>query len=68
MEDVWFFQLLFAVTDSLTYEIKSKNVYKNFLSGEICLTLVIIKKIQIFLMRLIKKLLEKWKMNLIELL
>ena len=41
-----------------------KNVYKemfikNFLSGKICLTLVIIQKIQNFLMRLIKKLLAK---------
>ena len=32
---------------------------KNFLSGKICLTLVIIQKIQSFLMRLIKKLLVK---------
>ena len=37
---------------------------KSFLSGKICLTLVIIEKIQSFLMRLIKKLLEKSKMNL----
>ena len=40
---------------------------KNFLSRKICLTLVFIQKIQIFLMRLMKKLLEKWKMNLVEL-
>ena len=32
---------------------------KNFLSGKICLTLVIIQKIQSFLMRLVKKLLGK---------
>ena len=32
---------------------------KNFLSGKIRLTLVIIQKIESFLMRLIKKLLEK---------
>ena len=32
---------------------------KSFLSGKICLTLVIIEKIQSFLMRLIKKLLVK---------
>ena len=51
--------LLFTDTDSLTYEIKSKHVYKSFLSGKICLTLVIIQKIQSFLMRLIKKLLVK---------
>ena len=38
---------------------------KNFLSGKICFSLVIIQKI---LMRLIEKLLEKWKINLVELL
>ena len=32
---------------------------KSFLSGKTCLTLVIIQKIQSFLMRLIKKLLVK---------
>ena len=53
-------ELLFTDTDSLAYEIKSEDVYeKNFLSGKICLTLVIIQKIQSFLMRLIKKLLVK---------
>ena len=41
---------------------------KNFLSGKICLTLVIIQKIQSFLMRLVKKLLGKWNSNLVELL
>ena len=41
---------------------------KNFLSGNICLTLVIIHKIKGSLMRLINKLLVKWKMNLGELL
>ena len=34
---------------------------KNFLSGKICLTLLIIQKIQSFLMRLIKRLLAKMK-------
>ena len=34
---------------------------KNFLSGRICLTLVIIEKIQIFLMRLRKKVIGKMK-------
>ena len=34
---------------------------KNFLSGKICLTLVIIQKIQSFLMRLIKKAIGKMK-------
>ena len=50
-------ELLFTDTDSLTYEINHKM--RSFLSGKICLTLVIIQKIQSFLMRLILKLLEK---------
>ena len=41
---------------------------KNFISGKICLTLVIIQKIQRIMMILIKKLLVKWKMNMVELL
>ena len=49
-------ELLFTDTHSLTYEIKSKQ---NFLSGKIYFTLVIVQKIQGFLMRLIKKLLVK---------
>ena len=52
-------ELLFTDTDSLTYEIKSKMFMMNFISGKIYLTLVIIQKIQSFLMRLIKKLLVK---------
>ena len=77
MEDVWLLlqfylkndaELLFIDTDSLTYETTSENVSKEFLSGKICLTLVIIQKFQSFLMRLIKKLLEKLKINLVELL
>ena len=59
---------LLTDTDSLTYEIKSKNVYEEFLSGNIYLTLVIIQKIQSFLIRLTKTLLVKSKMNLVELL
>ena len=47
-------ELLFTDTHSLTYEIKLKNVSENFISGKIYLTLVIIQKIQSFLMRLIK--------------
>ena len=39
----------------------------NLVNGKICLTLVVIQKIQSFLMRLIEKLLDKWKMNLAEL-
>ena len=52
-------ELLFTDTDSLTYEIKSKMFMMNFISGKIYLTLVIIQKIQSFLMRIIKKLLAK---------
>ena len=52
-------ELLFTGTNSPTYEIKSENVYVNFLSEKICLTLVIIQKIQSFLMKLIEKLLAK---------
>ena len=52
-------ELLFTDTDSLTYERKSENLYEKVLHGKICLTLVIIQKIQSFLMRLIKKLLAK---------
>ena len=52
-------KLLFTDADSLTYEIKSGNIYKECLSGKICLTLVIIQKIQRFMMILIKKLLVK---------
>ena len=35
-------ELLFTDTDSPNYEIKPENVYEKFLSGMICLTLVII--------------------------
>ena len=52
-------ELLFTDTDSLTYERKSENLYEKVLHGKICLTLVIIQKIQSFLMRLMKKLLAK---------
>ena len=41
-------ELLFTDTDNLTYEIKSENAYQEILSGKICLTLVIIQKIQSF--------------------
>ena len=39
-------KLLFTDIDSLTYEIKSEDVYEEFLSIKICLTLVTIRKIQ----------------------
>ena len=62
-------ELLFTDKDRLAYEIKSNEFFmNNFLSGKIYLTLVIIQKVQSFLMRIIKKLLVKWKMNLVELL
>ena len=53
-------ELLFNETDSLTYEIKSEDVYES-LSASICLISVTIQKIQNFLIRLIKKLLVKRK-------
>ena len=52
-------ELLFTNTDRLAYKTKSEDVYEKILSTNICLTLVIIQKIQSFLMRLIKKLLAK---------
>ena len=52
-------ELLFTDTHSLTYEIKSEMFLKIFISGKICLTLVIIQKTQRFMMILIKKLLVK---------
>ena len=39
---------------------------KNSVSGKISSMLVIIQKIQSFMMRVIRKLLSKWKMNLVE--
>ena len=42
-------KLLFTDTDSLTNEINSENAHEEFLRGKICLTLVIIQKIQSFL-------------------
>ena len=52
-------ELLFTDTDSLTYEIKSENVYEEFFKWKALFDLVSIQKIQSFLMRLIKKLLAK---------
>ena len=54
-------ELLFADTDSLTNEIKSKDVMKNFLGANTCLTAVTIQRIQSFLIQLIKNLLVKGK-------
>ena len=50
-------ELLFTDTDSLTYQIKSKDVYEEFFKYKYFL--VTIRKIQSFLNRLIKKLLVK---------
>ena len=52
-------ELLFTDTDSLTYEIKSKDVYEEFLSTNICLILVTFQKIKSFLTRLVKNLMVK---------
>ena len=54
-------ELLFTDIESLTYEIKSENICNIFLSGKIYLTLVIIQKIQCFMMILIKKNIGKMK-------
>ena len=55
-------ELLFTDIDSLTFEIKSENVYiKNFLSTKICFILVTFQKIQSFLMRQIKRVIGKMK-------
>ena len=67
-------ELLFTDTDSLTYDIYTyylwlkKMLIMSFLSGKICLILIIIQKIKGPLMRLINKFLVKWKINLGELL
>ena len=52
-------ELLFTDTDSLTYEIKSKDVYEEFLSTNICLILVTFQKIKSFLTTLVKNLMVK---------
>ena len=49
-------ELLSTDRDSLTYEIKSKDVYEEFFKWEYLFDLVIIQKIQSFLIRLIKTL------------
>ena len=48
-------ELLFTDTDSLTYQM----FMKSFSSGKVCLTLINVRKVQRFLMRLMKKLLVK---------
>ena len=53
-------ELLFTDTDSLTYEIKSEDVYEELFKHKHLIS-VTIQRIQNFLMRLIKKLLIKRK-------
>ena len=60
--------LLFTDTDSLAYEIKSEDVYEEFFKWKDLFDFRNYPKIQSFLIRLIKKLLAKRKMNLVELL
>ena len=52
-------ELLFTDTEILLMNLNQKMFMKKFLSTNICLTLATIQKTQIFLMRLIKKLLVK---------
>ena len=52
-------KLLFTDTDSLTYEMKSEDVYDESFKCEHLVILVTFQKIQRFLMRLIKQLLAK---------
>ena len=54
-------ELLFTDTDSLTYEIKSEDVYKEFYKWKFCSILVIILKIRHSMMIIIKKVIEKMK-------
>ena len=41
-------ELLFTDTHSHTYEIKSEDVYEEFLNSKICLTLVLSKRFEVF--------------------
>ena len=52
-------KLLFTDTDSLTYEIKSENVYEEFFKWKDLFDFSNYSKIQSILMRLIKKSLVK---------
>ena len=61
-------ELLFTETDSLTYEIKSENVYEEFFQWKDLFDFSNYSKDSSLFDELMKKLLEKWKMSLVELL
>ena len=61
-------ELLFTDTDSLTDEIKSKNVYEEFFKWKDLFDFSNYSKDSKFFNETNKKLLVKWKMNLVELL
>ena len=55
--------LVFADTESLVYENKTNDTYKDFLAIKISLILVTIHKIQSFLILSIKKWFVTWKIK-----
>ena len=61
-------KLLFTDTDSLTYEIKSENVYGEFFKWKDLFDFSNYSKDSKFFDKLMKKLLVQPKMNLVELL
>ena len=61
-------EFLFTDTDSLTYEIRSKYVYEEFFKWKDFFDFSNYSKNSKFFNETNKKLLAKWKMNLVELL
>ena len=61
-------ELLFTDTDSLAYEIKSENVYEEFFKWKDLFDCSNYSKDSKFFDDTKKKLLVKWKINLVELL
>ena len=61
-------ELLFTDTDSLTYELKLENVYEEFFKLKDLFEFSNYPKGSKFFDETNKKLLGKWKMNLVELL
>ena len=59
-------KLLFTEADSLTYEIKTDDVYEDFYEDDIWLIFVTIQKIQNFMILPVWMRLVKWKMSLRE--